>query len=118
MLPLMHADNTMDRVIGAMSVLTSPHWLGYEHLTTKRLIDHDLIWPDGRPRSIIERTGQRGAVPAGATRGAHGQERAAPVSRFRRRPQQGLSGSSRPLSFLTQRLPPPDPKRVHEFSLH
>ena len=41
MLPLMHANNTMDRVIGAMSVLTSPHWLGYEHLTTKRLIDHD-----------------------------------------------------------------------------
>jgi len=47
----------MDRVIGAMSVLTSPHWLGYERLTTRRLIDHDVIWPDGRPRSIIERTG-------------------------------------------------------------
>lgn len=57
MLPLMHANNTMDRVIGAMSVLTSPHWLGYERLTTRRLIDHDVIWPDGRPRSIIERTG-------------------------------------------------------------
>lgn len=58
MLPLMHANNTMDRVIGAMSLLTSPHWLGYEHLTAKRLIDHDLIWPDGRPRSIMERTGR------------------------------------------------------------
>lgn len=58
MLPLMHANNTMERVIGAMSVLTSPHWLGYEHLTNKRLIDHNLIWPDGRPRAIIERTGR------------------------------------------------------------
>jgi len=57
MLPLMHANDSMDRVIGAMSVLTSPHWLGYERLTTRRLIDHDVIWPDGRPRSIIERTG-------------------------------------------------------------
>jgi hypothetical protein len=57
LLPLMHADDSMDRVIGAMSVLTSPHWLGYERLTTRRLIDHDVIWPDGRPRSIIERTG-------------------------------------------------------------
>lgn len=68
MLPLMHANNTMERVIGAMSVLTSPHWLGYEHLTVKRLIDHDLVWPDGRPRSIIDRTGReapfRPAPPA------------------------------------------------------
>ena len=68
MLPLMHANNTMERVIGAMSVLTSPHWLGYEHLTTKRLVDHKLIWPDGRPRAIIERTGGeapfRAAPPA------------------------------------------------------
>lgn len=68
MLPLMHANNTMERVIGAMSVLTSPHWLGYERLTVKRLIDHDLIWPDGRPRSIIDRTGKeapfRPAPPA------------------------------------------------------
>ncbi len=58
LLPLMHADNTMHRVIGAMSALTSPHWLGYEHLSDKRLIDHDVIWPDGRPRSIIERSGR------------------------------------------------------------
>ena len=68
MLPLMHANNTMERVIGAMSALTSPHWLGYEHLTVKRLIDHNLIWPDGRPRAIIERTGReapfRPAPPA------------------------------------------------------
>ncbi len=63
MLPLMHANNTMERVIGAMSVLTSPHWLGYEQLTNKRLIDHELIWPDGRPRAIIERTGRE--APSG-----------------------------------------------------
>ena len=58
MLPLMHADNTMGRVIGAMSVLASPHWLGYEHLTVKRLMEHNLIWPDGRPHSVIEVMGR------------------------------------------------------------
>lgn len=58
LLPLMHANNVMDRVIGAMSTLTSPHWLGYEHLTAKRLVDHVVLWPDGRPRSILERTGR------------------------------------------------------------
>lgn len=67
LLPLMHANATMDRVIGAMSALTSPHWLGYERLTTKYLIDHQLIWPDGRPRSVIDRTGR--AAPFQATPG-------------------------------------------------
>jgi hypothetical protein len=74
MLPLMHANNVMDRVIGAMSTLTSPHWLGYEHLTTKRLADHDVIWPDGRPRAVIERSGRdahfRPHSPAGRTVGS------------------------------------------------
>lgn len=59
LLPLMHADNTMGRVIGAMSVTTSPHWLGYERLIEKHLVRHELIWPDGRPHAVIERTSRQ-----------------------------------------------------------
>jgi hypothetical protein len=59
LLPLMHADNTMGRVIGAMSVTTPPHWLGYERLTEKHLVRHELIWPDGRPHAVIERTSRQ-----------------------------------------------------------
>jgi hypothetical protein len=58
MLPLMHANNAMERVIGTMSALSSPHWLGYERLTNSRLIAHEVIWPDGRPYAILERTGR------------------------------------------------------------
>jgi hypothetical protein len=68
MLPLMHANNTIERVIGAMSPLMSAHWLGYERLTGKHLIEHDLVWPDGRPHTVFERTGReplfRPAPPA------------------------------------------------------
>jgi hypothetical protein len=51
LLPLMHADNTAGRVIGAMSPMTSPHWLGHDRLVDKRLLRHELIWPNGRPLS-------------------------------------------------------------------
>ena len=60
LLPLMHTDNTMGRVIGAMSPTATPHWLGHEHLRDKRLLRNELIWPDGRPHAVIERMG----VPA------------------------------------------------------
>jgi hypothetical protein len=56
-LPLIHAANTMDRVIGAMAAAAAPHWLGYEPLRAKRILRHELIWPDGRPHSVVERAG-------------------------------------------------------------
>jgi hypothetical protein len=59
MLPLMHSTNKIERIIGAMSPLTAPHWLGYERLGAKRLIDHDLIWPDGEPQVLLDGTGSQ-----------------------------------------------------------
>lgn len=59
LLPLMHANDAIERVIGAMSAMSSPHWLGHERLTDKRLIRHELIWPDGRPHSVVERGGRQ-----------------------------------------------------------
>lgn len=56
LLPLIHADGKIGRVIGTMTATTSPHWLGYERLVGKRLIQSELIWPDGRPHAVVERT--------------------------------------------------------------
>jgi hypothetical protein len=73
LLPLMHAENAIGRVIGAMSAVSSPHWLGHDHLREKRLVSHDLIWPDGRPNSAIASGTQPAsappAPPAGVVRG-------------------------------------------------
>jgi hypothetical protein len=55
LLPLTHGDDTIGRVIGAMAPMTSPHWLGYERLTHKQLVRHELIWPDGRPHAVVQR---------------------------------------------------------------
>jgi hypothetical protein len=51
LLPLVHTETSPGRVIGAMSPMTSPHWLGHDRLGEKRILAHELIWPNGRPRS-------------------------------------------------------------------
>jgi len=58
LLPLMHS-NGMSRVIGAVSATASPHWLSHERLREKRLVRHELIWPDGRPHGVVERAGRQ-----------------------------------------------------------
>jgi len=50
LLPLMHAGDAIERVIGATSAIASPHWLGHDKLVEKRLLSHEPIWPDGRSR--------------------------------------------------------------------
>lgn len=58
-LPLLHARDTISRYLGAMSVIDPPHWLGHEPLHPRAIIHHDIIWPDGRPHALIDRTGHQ-----------------------------------------------------------
>lgn len=58
LLPLVHPEGTIGRLLGAMSPTTAPHWLGHEKLTQKSLINHELVWPDGRPHALISRPGR------------------------------------------------------------
>jgi len=62
LLPLMHGGNAVERVIGATSPIASPHWLGHDKLVDKRLVSHEPVWPDGRPRSTA--AGGAHAAPA------------------------------------------------------
>ena len=59
LLPLTHTDNQITRIIGAMSMGPAPYWLESEPLRSRRLLRHELIWPDGRPHSVVERLGER-----------------------------------------------------------
>lgn len=77
LLPLMHANALAGRVIGAMSPMSSPHWLGHERLTERRLAHHELIWPDGRPVADSASAGQQLFAPATPPAGpAKGDRRA------------------------------------------
>jgi hypothetical protein len=61
-LPLMHAEGAISRVIGAMSAVASPHWLGHDPLRARRLLSHELIWPDGRPNAAFVKMPPQGSA--------------------------------------------------------
>lgn len=58
-LPLLHANDTIDRLLGCISALDEPKWLGAERITSKRLLDTEIIWPDGRPHAMVERANRQ-----------------------------------------------------------
>ncbi len=47
LLPLRHTGEQIDRILGALSPLDPPHWLGELPLASKRIIAQELIWPSG-----------------------------------------------------------------------
>lgn len=49
LLPLRHTDDKIDRVLGALTPLDAPEWLGELPLSAKRVISHELSWPAGVP---------------------------------------------------------------------
>ncbi len=63
LLPLLHAGSKVGRIIGATSPASMPHWLhgdvALAHRLAHRLVRHEIVWPDGRPHSVIERAGKQ-----------------------------------------------------------
>ncbi len=56
LLPLVHTTDSLDRFLGCMSPIDEPAWLGSERLVDKALLRCELIWPDGRPYPVVEKT--------------------------------------------------------------
>ena len=63
LLPLMHSQDAIDRFVGAVSAISRPTWLGSQKLMRKRLLKHDLIWPQGRPQPILPDADQTPFLP-------------------------------------------------------
>jgi hypothetical protein len=51
LLPLRHRGRPNARIIGAMSAVSLPPWLGFHALTNLQTVSHRVIWPCGRPIS-------------------------------------------------------------------
>ncbi len=47
LLPLTHTSHVLDRIVGSISCISPPAWLGTVRLERNSLIEHDLIQPDG-----------------------------------------------------------------------
>ena len=69
LLPLVHGGSGIGRIIGAMTTISAPHWLGSEPLHNRRLQHRELMWPDGRPHSVVERLGRQAPFLAARAQG-------------------------------------------------
>ena len=56
LLPLMHMRETVDRILGTLAVAQRQPWVGHEPVIKTRIVEHKLIWPDGRPHAMIDHT--------------------------------------------------------------
>jgi hypothetical protein len=54
-LPLTHTRDRVDRLLGSIAPVDKPDWLGTVPLATRKVRRSEIIWPDGQPRSIVER---------------------------------------------------------------
>ena len=53
LLPLIHTGSTINRILGAITAIEPPFWLGAEPLIALELRDVGLRWPDGVPDFLI-----------------------------------------------------------------
>lgn len=54
-LPLVHTRDSIDRFLGSIAALEEPDWFGSEPLVGKSLLHHEMIWPEGRPYSLVDK---------------------------------------------------------------
>ncbi len=54
LLPFVHTRDSIDRIMGAVSPFETPEWLGHEVLTERRLLCSKIVWPNGRPQSMLD----------------------------------------------------------------
>ena len=64
LLPLTHTRDEISRYLGALTPIKAPLWLGHEVLGQAMLLEHRLLWPDGRPHSVVERVNRQAPLMA------------------------------------------------------
>jgi len=52
LMPLIHTDRTINRLLGAITAIEPPFWLGTEPLASFEVSELHLQWPDGAPAFI------------------------------------------------------------------
>jgi hypothetical protein len=64
LLPLLHTQQTVTRLLGSMCPVEHPAWLGNDAPERQVLVDHELVWPDGRPHSILQKMNRQSPFAA------------------------------------------------------
>ena len=55
LMPLVHTGTTISRMLGAITAIDPPIWLGTERLPALDVLRFEPIWPDGRPFAVVEK---------------------------------------------------------------
>lgn len=53
LLPLRHNGSTFNRILGAMTAIDQPYWLGVQPVIEQRITGLRLIWPDDAPQQDL-----------------------------------------------------------------
>lgn len=59
LLPLVHTMDTINRYMGAISAINTVSWLGSRDPGEAQLVSHEMIWPEGKPHAVAERTARQ-----------------------------------------------------------
>ncbi len=68
LLPLVHSGNRVNRIMGSMSAVDTPSWLGMKRLIIQKLDDLDLIWPDLKTETFDKDQNDISPLPASSGR--------------------------------------------------
>jgi len=68
LLPLIHAGEQVNRIMGSLSSIDDPYWLGSKRLKSQKLDNLDLIWPDLKPDFSRSDTDDLTITPSGIDR--------------------------------------------------
>ena len=84
LLPLTHHDNSIERVLGSVASISTPDWLEASIPSSLYLTSNQIIWPDGRPRPLVDTTLSQAHCDAPSLKQDASIQRARLVSRARR----------------------------------
>ena len=62
-LPLLHTQDRVTRLLGAISTCAHEPWLGTEPDQPGRIVTRETLWPDGRPHAVAARMEPPAASP-------------------------------------------------------
>lgn len=54
LLPLIHTQNRIDRILGTISLISDTPWVGVRPIVRQHIAARKLIWPDGRPYQFLQ----------------------------------------------------------------
>ncbi len=74
-LPLIHTGRSINRLLGSVTAIQPPRWLGSLELVHQQIRSIELVWPDGQPHFLTDREPSLVAIEAQPRPGVEARRR-------------------------------------------